>query len=202
MAYITRRDLVLLLLGVSPVVGQEAQGLSGITRLQKLLYLLEQQHAIKPQGDGFEFAAYKVGPYSARIYDDLEFLENLGLIKSEVAGEVTEEAASEIDLLDFDELMGDSADNSAGAPADGFGAADAYEERRFHLTQEGFQRVNKLIQDGGYEPIVDGIRKIKSKFGTYSLSDLLYYIYTNYPEMTTESEIKDKVLYRGRACRH
>jgi hypothetical protein len=45
-----------------------------------------------------------------------------------------------------------------------------------------------------HEPIIDGIRKVKRKYGHYSLSDLLYYVYTKYPDMTTESEIKDKVL--------
>ncbi len=46
--------------------------------------------------------------------------------------------------------------------------------------------------------MIDGIRKIKRKYGNYSLSDLLYYVYTKYPEMTTESAIKDKVLRRPR----
>ena len=55
-----------------------------------------------------------------------------------------------------------------------------------------------ILEKGEFAPVVDGIRKIKSKFGHYSLDDLLYYVYTKYPDMTTESEIKEQVLRKGR----
>jgi len=195
MATISRRDVVLLLLGVSSR-REATEGIGGITRLQKLLFLLEREQNFRPTGDGFEFSAYKAGPYSSRLYDDLEFLENLGLIETEVSGEVTEPEAAEVDLLSFEELMGDEADTSSGSPSDGFGATDAYEERRFTLSEAGKQKIATMVKSGEYDPVVNGIKKVKSKYGQYSLSDLLYYVYTKYPEMTTESEIKDKVLRR------
>src|SRR6266496_4475488 len=91
---IGRRDLLLLLLGID---GPKAvsEGLGGVTRLQKLLFLLEQEEKIVPSGEGFTFEAYKAGPYSPKLYDDLEFLENLGLIGKRVAAEGTEEEAAE-----------------------------------------------------------------------------------------------------------
>jgi hypothetical protein len=187
----------MLLLGVEPS-GKISEGLGGITRLQKLLFLLEQEEGLVPSREGFEFAAYKAGPYSSKLYDDLEFLENLGLIEGEVAAEATEEEAAEVDLLEFDELMGESADDSGGTPADGLAAADAYEERRFKITKDGTERIENLIASGKYAPVIDGIRRIKGKYGNHSLSDLLFYVYKKYPEMTVESEIKEQVLRRPR----
>ena len=197
MPTINRRNLVLLMLGVDPD-GDVGEGIGGITRLQKLLYLLEREENLTPTEDGFEFAAYKAGPYSSKLYDDLEFLENLGFVETEVAADATAEEAAEVDLLDFDELIGDGAVSSDGGTADGMAAADAYEERRFRITDEGAQRIRSLIESGEYEPLADGIRRIKRKYGAHSLSDLLYHVYQKYPDMTVESEIKEKVLRRRR----
>ncbi len=195
MPEIDRRNMVLLLVGINPG-GEIGEGIGGITRLQKLLYLLEQEEHLTPTEGGFEFTAYKAGPYSSKLYDDLEFLENLGLLESEVAGEATSPEAAEVDLLNFDELMDDGADASP-AGVDGL-AADAYEERRFRISKEGIKRIQSLIDSGRYKPVIDGVRKIKRKYGNYSLSDLLYYVYDKYPDMTVESEIKDKVLRKRR----
>lgn len=190
MTHITRRNLVLLLVGLRED-GLPGDSVGGITRLQKLLFLLEQECGLTPDGDGFNFAAYKAGPYSSQLYDDLNFLENLDFLEGEIEGETTDAEAAEVDLLDFDELMG--SDNDEG-PA----AADAYEERHFQITDKGRHHIEALIESGEYEPVLKGIRRIKSKYGHHSLNDLLYYVYTTYPDMTTESEIKEQVLSRRR----
>src|ERR1700737_2224795 len=88
MPEIGRRDIVMLLLGVDPS-GEIAEGIGGMTRLQKLLFLLEKEEGLKPSGDGFSFVEYKAGPYSSKLYDDLEFLENLGLIEGRTTAEAT-----------------------------------------------------------------------------------------------------------------
>jgi len=75
---------------------------------------------------------------------------------------------------------------------------DLYDEKRFRITEEGASKVKTILEKGKCASVADGIRKIKSKFGHFSLDDLLYYVYTKYPDMTTESEIKDHVLSKGR----
>lgn len=169
-----------------------ANGINGITRLQKLLFLLENEDYIKKIEDGYEFEAYKAGPYSSTIYDDLEFLENLGLINAETSGVATEEEAADMDFT-FEELMddGELTDNEIKTQ-------DLYDEKRFRITEDGAAKVKTILEKGECTSVVDGIRKIKSKFGHFSLDDLLYYVYTKYPDMTTESEIKDHVLSKGR----
>jgi hypothetical protein len=202
MATIGRREMMLLLIGLN----DEEHGLGGITRIQKLVYLLETEEHMRPTGEGFNFEAYKAGPYSSRIYDDLEFLENLNLIKRSKASDDLETGAlsasavtsdpeqAEVDLT-FEDLMGPE-DVMAPEPDEIAPTADSYEETRYTLTDDGKRKMDELLRNQGYTPFVDGIRKVKSRFAKYSLNDLLYYVYTRHPEMTTESEIKEKVLRR------
>ncbi|MGB7170563.1 MAG: hypothetical protein WA399_00465 [Acidobacteriaceae bacterium] len=208
--------MLLLLVGVNDPSG--TKGLGGITRIQKLLYLLETEENIHPRGDGFEFVAYKAGPYSPKLYDDLEFLENLDFIGRTAPGETsdipsdeaeptfrdfdagfsspeaTDAEKTEVDLS-FAELMGPE-DVIAPMPDEISPTPDSYQEARFYLTERGKHRLNELMQNKDYQPFVEGIRKVKSKFSKYSLNDLLFYVYTRHPDMTTESEIKEKVLRR------
>lgn len=191
-ASIGRRDLLMLIIGLAADNGLD-DAIGGITRLQKYLYLLQREAGVIPSGEGFEFEAYKVGPYSSKLYDDLEFLENLGLLESEVTADVSELEVPEIEALDFDQLLGEGPPGDAAAES-----PEAFEERRFRLTGKGAARVRELLSRPETQPFTDGIRKIKSSYGTHSLSDLLYHIYTKYPEMATASEIRDKVLTRRR----
>ena len=193
MSTIGTRDLVLLVIGLGKD-DQFNEALGGITRLQKYLYLLEREGGVHAAGDGFGFEPYKAGPYSSKLYDDLEFLENLGLLESQVTAGTTEAESVEVERLNYDDLFGDGSSTSDGALA-----ADAFEEHRYSLTTNGVAHVRKLLSDPRYQRDVEGIRRIKSRYGTFSLSDLLRYVYTKYPEMTTESEIRDKVLRRGPA---
>ncbi len=181
---INSKSLLLSIIGLpeSDLSGE----LGGITRLQKLVFLLEREYGIQASEDQ-EFVPYKAGPYSAKLYDDLEFLENLGYLKSEIVGEMTHEEALEIDALNFEDFVSSNSDERIGS-------ADAYLERSFQLTERGKSKVKELLNKPDYRPLVEGIKKVKSKYGKYSLSDLLYYVYSKYPEMTTESEIKNKVL--------
>jgi uncharacterized protein YwgA len=160
----------------------------GITRLQKLLFLLENEEGLRPDGEGFAFSAYKAGPYSSKLYDDIELLQNLRLLESESMAVATEAEAADIDALTFDELMGPPGEL----------AADNYEERRFRLTEQGRAKVEALLQEQRLQPVAEKIERVKQRYGKRSLDDLLYYVYTKYPEMTVESEIKDHVLGRRR----
>lgn len=197
MEKISKYNLALLLIGLGSKLNI-ANGLGGMTRLQKYLFLLEKESGLILTEAGYNFIPYKAGPYASELYDDLELLENLGMIRSEITAEATDEESTEIGEYSFEDLMGDQSVESNGEYYDGFGSSDAYEERRFTLTQTGRQKVEELIQSKKYEPIINAIRKLKSKFKSYSLQDILYYVYTKYPEMTIESEIKNKVLSKKR----
>ena len=167
---IGRRDLLLLMLGV-PGQRTPGEGVGGITRLQKLLFLLEKEEHVIPSGEGFTFEAYKAGPYSSRLYDDLEFLENLGLIGRRVAAECAEREAVEAGIL-FEELaepMREPCDALIATP-------DAYEECSFYLTPTGLQKIQHLLADDTYQSLVDSISRVKSRYRQYSLEDLLRHV--------------------------
>ena len=117
--------------------------LGGITRLQKLLYLLDVEENILLSGCGFEFKPYKAGPYSSKLYDALEFLENLGFIESEVVGESTIE---EIDDMNFEDLISSDDDSPV--------FSDAYVEKCFRLTQKGKDKIENLVNSQQYEPFI------------------------------------------------
>ena len=88
--------------------------------------------------------------------------------------------------LSFDDLMGDEESQST----------DSLEEKRYSLTPQGLQWVQARVDPVGHKNALEKVRRIKAKFGALSLQDLLHYVYTKYPEMTSASEIKDKVLKR------
>jgi len=195
MATIGRRELLLLLIGVD-AKGTSAGSISGLTRLQKFLFLLERQGHVVPTGTGFDFEPYKAGPYSPKLYDDLELLENLGLIRSEAAAESTPQETADINRLSFEELIGGF--EVLSRSEEGFDGVslttDSFEERRFALTEAGIKRIQTFLQDEKYSAVIDGIKKVKSTYSNYSLRDLLHYVYSKYPEMTTESEIIREVM--------
>jgi len=198
---LSRRDITLLLLMDEPV--------EGITRMQKYLFLsLVQEGADAPGVNDVEgFVPYRFGPYSSKLYDDLEMLENLGLITSEPVdddeedetgelepsyehfmgsepvGDLSEPGTGEVELS-FEYLMGD--DEQEGALAQ-------QEEKKYELTEDGQEFVKGILQNATEEQL-EVIRTVKSKFAHYSLRDLLRHVYSKYPDWTTESEIRDKIL--------
>src|SRR3972149_5904189 len=133
MPNISSRNLLLLMLGVVKDSDCVSKGINGITRLQKLLFLLEKEEWLAKTMGGYEFQPYKAGPYSPALYDDLEFLENLGFIKSEISGTATDEEAADMDFT-FEELMED----------EDIKTADVYDEKRFTLTESGQSKVKSL----------------------------------------------------------
>ena len=186
------RELLLLLVGVSDNADPSGT-VSGITRLQKFLFLLDREEHICPTGQGFGFQAYKAGPYSPTLYDDLELLENMKLIRSEGGAESTITEMTDISRLSFEDLMGGFDELGVSYPK-----PDSFEERRYSLTDKGKARVERLLQDPEYCSAVEGIRRVKSKYNGHSLRDLLRHVYRKFPDMTTESEIIDEVLGRRR----
>ncbi len=181
---ISRTLLLLQLLAAQSSPGSKG-AIQGITRLQKLLFLVEREAGIKiSDGQDFNFTPYKFGPVSKDLYDDLEKLENLGFIE---AMTVAEPSAVELDEfgLSFEGLMGEETQE----------ASETFEERSYSITARGLEWLKAKAQDFG-EGALKEVRRVKGKYGSLSLSDLLYYVYTKYPEMTSESEIREKVLGR------
>jgi uncharacterized protein YwgA len=184
---LSRAQLLMMLLAAPGPRGANAEPIQGTTRLQKLLFLLESEGGLKANtGPDFNFTAYKFGPVSKDLYDDLEKLENLGLLEADTVAEASEAEADETNLA-FDDLMG----------SDEEGAKEIFEEKKFKLTQQGIDWLKRHVDVDKDLSVLETVRKVKGKYGALSLQDLLRYVYTRYPAMTTASEIKGRVLGHG-----
>ena len=187
MSQLSRSELLMMLLAAPGPSGKPAEPVQGTTRLQKLLFLLEHEAKLKPQGADFQFEPWKFGPVSKELYDDLEKLENLGFLESEP---VSAPSTAELDEygLSFDDLMGGEESQSS---------VETLEEKQYRLTTRGLDWITKQQRnDPPKAAAVEEVRRLKSKYAGLSLKDLLYYVYTKYPTMTTASEIRGQVIRR------
>lgn len=206
---IDRRELLVLLLQARGPKGMENEPIVGVTRLQKLLYLLKREYGIdKISKNYFSFEPYKFGPYASQLYDDIAFLENLDIIESggrqltmspfgdgNVAlpplESVGEHTASRADMeeaqVSYDYLIGEE-------------KAEFYEEdmqeRKFRLTNKGEAVAQEILQQlpvNQRRNTSSKLEEAKKHYGGMTLRQLLGYVYREYPESAIESEIIDKV---------
>ncbi|HSE61130.1 MAG TPA: hypothetical protein VLA88_02450 [Candidatus Saccharimonadales bacterium] len=184
---INSKDVLLLLIHAK--VGNEDVGsIAGRTRVVKLVFLfknevLKQFKSDSPQLEKLKFDPWNFGPFSKQIYDDIEFLSNIGFIHVKASQEDAsiEEAAEytywEDGLKDADEV-------------------EEFTQEEFTLTDQGTKYVDSslvpLLSDNQKEVLVE----FKRAFGQVPLYALLEYVYKKYPEYTTESKIKTRVLGR------
>ncbi|HUT74307.1 MAG TPA: hypothetical protein VM221_05685 [Armatimonadota bacterium] len=205
------RALLLALLYAPGARRMPGEPIAGITRLQKLLFLLQEEYGLRKGGRGvLVFEPYRFGPYSAALYDEISFLENLNLItdRRDTGAASAEETEQEDKLVEG--LMAEAeTEGSIGAEIseedvkgleyllDDVPGEDALEanpdERQFCLTPRGMASA-KAVFDSLSSDERHALESAKSRFGGMSLRNLIRYVYTQYPESASESEIRDRIL--------
>ncbi len=166
-------DLILLLLHAPTVVREGRDHLNGITRLEKLLYLVAKEGSLSDEvGDPFVFQPFHYGPYSKAIYESVDLLEAAGLLR--------EERALEGQALDEMEELSAVTSEREGI------------ERRFFLTREG-QAVASLLASK-HPDTVSALTRIKDKYAGMPLRRLIRYVYSRYPDSAAASRIRDEIL--------
>jgi uncharacterized protein YwgA len=196
-----KKEIILLLLKSNkrPIVGS--------TRLQKLLFLVEKENNIQPENDGFKFEAYKYGPASKGLYDDIDFLAQIGFIEksndkdklidldiNNIESYSSELFLQEKEYVNNDPLKTDNLEL----------LIDDKDEITLPIEPEEKDSVVYRITDDGLKYLKDNnlletnedksISSLTKKYGNYSITSLLQYVYRNYPDYTGESEIKDRIL--------
>jgi hypothetical protein len=169
-----RKDLLLLTLaaaGCAPVVG--------VTRLQKYMYLLQEQEGWKARlKRPYEFRAYKYGPFDDQIYADLDFLENLHLIEREACGEEPsaengeEKAASESWATRDPEFAPEAASATIWA---------------YRLTDAGRRFVEERLQVD--EADKESVEQLKRRWNSVPLAEFLRWLYREHPDMAENSKL-------------
>lgn len=69
------------------------------------------------------------------------------------------------------------------------------EKHIFALTQSGLQIAQRMLKKPAYEPLFERAAEIKSQFNSDTLGDLLRYVYGNYPEYATETQLDTERLF-------
>jgi hypothetical protein len=154
-----RTDVVFLLFNY----GEEV---AGVTKLQKLLFLVEEESAFfEAYRDdvGFKFAPYKMGPFSEHVYEELQFLLTLDAIETTPLPDAPTG-------IERDDLSG----------------------QRFTITPKGRKIATEL--ESQLEPKFRyELTVLVEEYNDYSLTELLEYVYSEYPEYAAESEIIDQL---------
>lgn len=165
-------DLLLALLYAPGATGERAEPVRGITRLQKLLFLLWKEGRFYEHVPHlYDFKAYDFGPCMDDLYDDLEFAEDVGLIAvTEVpSGNEYEGADEEAFLRDF-----------------GFSLVKKEARRDYALTDVG-QEPGSEVFDALAEDDRDRLMQVKRRFNAMPFFDLLRYVYRKYPAFAKKS---------------
>jgi uncharacterized protein YwgA len=171
-------DLLIALLYAPGKSGREGEPVDGITRLQKLMFLLNQGQGPKllvKAAEEYLFGAYKMGPFTVELYRDLELLQSLGLLRTE--------------RLDY--VISDDRDRNPDESGEG-DAVREIESVRFRLTEHGIEAGKELF---GSLPKRDreGLVEFKRFFNSLSLRQLLIFVYQKFPDFTSKSEIKGQL---------
>lgn len=145
-----------------------AESIRGVTKLQKLLFLIEQETGFFEEYEeevAFDFAPYKMGPFSDEVYSEIEFLLQLSAIESTPMKQ------------------------SGGLNQ----SHSRLSNKEFCITSKGEKIASQLVDvlEPEYE---EELQELVEEYNTMDLNELLRYVYTEYPEYTTESEIKDEVF--------
>jgi uncharacterized protein YwgA len=155
--------------GTSKRVGEPVKG---ITRLQKLLFLLwKEGQFYETVPDLYNFRAYDFGPCMDDLYDDIEFLQEMALVdvKEVPSGNEFEGADEDAFLTDF-----------------GFRLVKTDTRRDFSLTQAGLT-AGKDLYDGLSPEDRERVSSIKAKYNRMPFWSLLRYVYKKYPAFAKKS---------------
>lgn len=170
-------DAIVLLLGSDPGRTERRGEIRGITRLEKLVFLLEQEtDAATTLTEKLEYRAHNFGPFSQKVYQSIEILRAAGLIEDSAHASATNE-----DQAEYARVAGI---DTAPAP---------YSTRDFRLTTEGRNYYHALVSELP-KNLTEQAERLRQQFAGWPLRSLIRYVYEKYQEYTTQSLIRDEIL--------
>ena len=172
----SRKDFLLAFLYAPGAGGEEQQPIQGITRFEKLVFLVLRDGRFPDLSSAFGFKPDSFGPFSDVLQDELEALTDIGLIKKTPV-------------------------NAAEMPADELNDAESGEflarpvPSVFGLTDLG-ARIARGIWDVMGAAEREDITHVKMEFNRIPLNRLLSHVYlTSSSEWTSKSLIRNKYLH-------
>ncbi len=182
-------DLLLLMLYTPGRAKEINEPIAGRTRLTKMVFVFEKEcyglfkkdKSILDKDDLPEFFAWKFGPMSKEVLEDLEFFIKIHFIKyDENKNSLAFEEADEYTALIDDSSLGESSE-------------DEYIEYKYSLTSLGLNYMKEKIIPIVTENQINIITELKKRFNQINLNEIINYVYSKYPDYTEKSIIKSKV---------
>lgn len=173
-------DAVVLLLGADPGSRERRGEIKGITRLEKLVFLLERETDARDlMTEGADFVAYNFGPFSRRVYSAVDQLVAAGLVEdSKQLSPTNEDSLEAASVLDLGDVQTD------------------YSTRDFRLTELGMEYYKALVEELP-DSVVRQAGELRSRFSGWRLRDLVRYVYQRYDSYTERSIIREDILGRS-----
>ncbi len=170
------KDLMVLLLHSPGRPGDDA--IRGMTRLQKLLFVIEQKLAFEHS----RFFAYNFGPFNEEVNDAAHALRLAGFLRGSKA--VTAKPPS------FAEMMATAEERS--------GPRYEAEGRDFALNDRGHEAAERLRQSSrAYDQLFAYIGQLRQEWDTPRLDQLVDRVYDKWPNFADKSLIREKVKARS-----
>ena len=161
-------DAIVLLIGTGIESLPWKPEIEGITRLEKLIFLLgEETHSMDWLKEESQFEPAPFGPFSSKLYQTVDTLLSAGIIKDRRIVD-----NSNIDSWEEENLIGIE--------------ENAYLKRNFSLTLRGEEYYLLLTRELD-ENIVSEIARFKNLFAYLPIRQLVRYIYSQYPEYTVKA---------------
>lgn len=182
-------DYLLLLLYLN-----NKESIKGSVRLIKMMFLFEEQIAPILKNQGLEseqlpqFISYNFGPFSKDVYEQIELFTGIGFAEKKNLN--AQEEMSEIDDIIENEFLDECYENDTELKND-----NNFWEYRILESGSGFVEKNILCEISDEQLAI--MKRFKKKITDMTIKQLLYYVYTTYPQYTERSIIKDEVLHNG-----
>jgi len=176
-------DLLLVLLFAPGSDEGEGEPIEGITRLQKLIFLLNQGKgpgSLVEIAKEYNYKAYKMGPYTSSLREDLDLLVSLGLIGTErlryMISDDQDDSEDDVDDPDYKQER----------------KYRRIESQKFFLTEKGKEAGGELWNNLSLKDR-RGLKEFKEFFCSLTLRQLLIFVYDQFPKFTVKSEIKEQL---------
>ncbi len=166
-------DLMVLLLHSTNARGEDA--VRGITRLQKLLFVIEQKLSTESG-----FYAFNFGPFNEEVNKTAEALRLAGFMEG--GPTLTSTAPTFAEMMT---VVAGKAGPSAREPVE-----------HYALSSQGHNRAQRLVlSNEAYQQLAKYVASVRRE---YDKADLVERVYAEYPKFTERSLIRDQVARRAR----
>lgn len=182
-------DYLLLLLYLN-----DKQPIRGAVRLIKMMFLFNEQIAPVLKKKGLDsknlpdFMAYNYGPFSKDVYEQVELFSGIKFIHIKDLYEMEE--MSTVDNVSEKEFIDECYEDEEEVKQE-----SSFLE--YSITDVGSGFVENELLGKITDEQLNLLKQYKKKITSMTIKELLYYVYTRYPEYTEKSMIKEEVLNNG-----